>query len=219
MTIQRRSRRMRPTFLRLLGAAASALAACGGSVSETPAGQASPDTGTPDAAQEAGDTGAPDSDSADGETSVDSFRPLGVDGCRVAADCSESGLTPCVSHGGAQDVGPCTAIQGECTSDGDCHSDGAVLICDVRPYSCPRGVKGCLPGCMGPADCAFGEACTAHHCVPIPCQSEAQCPTDFACDAGACARKTCTDDSPCSGYCVVGKCYSVPGSCATVTPP
>jgi hypothetical protein len=192
-------------LLCVLGAVASAIVACGGRVTETPAELAGADAAAPDAAF----------DSGDGEGGV---RLLGAGQCRETVDCTFPGDTACLPPGTPLGGGPCRGAP-PCASDGECRLDGGDLICDVTPDDCPRSPKSCIPGCMGPADCGVGEVCVLHRCAPLSCQSAAQCPTDFACGGGTCARKTCTDDTPCSGYCVRGQCYSAPGYCPLLIPP
>jgi hypothetical protein len=184
-------------LLCVLGVVASAIVACGGSVTETPADLGAQDAAAPDAAFDSG-----------------GGRPLGADQCRMDDDCrAVHAFGLCYEPAPFWHGGPCPPVDAPCQSDEGCRAGGGELICDVAPGDCPNGPKSCIAGCMGPADCRVGETCTAHRCVPLSCASDAQCPTDFACGGGICARKACTTDAVCSGYCVRDTCYSVPGSC------
>ena len=95
---------------------------------------------------------------------------------------------------------------------------------------CLNAPLGCMPGCTAASDCAVGQTCAAHHCVPQPCSSSAECPPNFDCPANPsgnlCVRRYCMSDSDCSfpcatdagcaETCVDNACYAGPGSCVAM---
>jgi hypothetical protein len=65
--------------------------------------------------------------------------------------------------------------------------------------------------------------CSAmHRCQPATCAQPCDCTANFTCISDShgmhCAPKPCTNDSDCSGYCVVGKCYAQIGTCDQAVP-
>jgi hypothetical protein len=127
---------------------------------------------------------------------------------------SAGGVDGSQGHGGA-------GGSGSCTVDADCAAIDASWsgpsIC--ASLACPCGATtGCQPGCSTDVDCSTGQSCGSdHHCAATACAADAACPVDFTCPSGHCTRKACTSDADCSGACVEGACYSMPGTCAGLT--
>jgi len=147
---------------------------------------------------------------------------LGSMQCRGNADCTDTFARYCIQPSQAAATGvpvTCNPVDKPgCASDSDCPSDGGSMICDIDPITCSPPVKTCIAGCTSASDCKEGEDCAAHHCVALSCQHVEDCPANFDCVNGQCARRSCTTDAPCTGYCVVGSCYSTPGTCMQPVP-
>jgi len=148
---------------------------------------------------------------------------LGSMECRGNADCTDTFAKYCIQPDGTVSTTGAPVVcnpvdKPGCASDIDCSADGGAMICDIDPVTCSPAVKTCIPGCASASDCKQGEDCVAHHCVTISCQRLEDCPTNFDCANGQCKRRSCANDAPCSGYCVVGSCYSRPGSCMQPVP-
>lgn len=154
----------------------------------------------------------------DGELDASSHGGAGGIGgpCWASIDCALDGT--CAAPGQQICGGGCAGGSPACQVDSDCAAlDAAVqgpLICD--PVQCSCGAhKQCQFGCGGNTDCDLGDTCGSdHRCTPTSCgPTTGSCPVDFACAAGFCGRKTCTTDTECSNACVLGHCYSSPGTC------
>ena len=171
-------------------------------------------SGMPDVALFGHDVGGHADASDPGQGGMDGRNSEDLRPCRENADCQEPGIILCVPPGGSAGCGVCFGDRFDrCTSDDECQAGGKDMICDVVDPCCDRNAKGCVPGCVDATGCSEGEACTAHRCVPLSCQTDANCPTNFECSQGRCRRKSCTTDASCIGYCVEGSCYSTLGTC------
>ncbi len=136
--------------------------------------------------------------------------------CASTSNCIISPGDVCVPPG--QPVPFCGS---ECTVDADCAGRGPNPRC--LPQPCDNVCCGnfCAPGCHGDADCADGEICTGGLCGPPPCAATSpSCPSNFACGGTVCERISCAADSDCGGSnrCVVGRCYTGLGTCASPSP-
>lgn len=137
--------------------------------------------------------------------------------CRTSTDCDGMDGSFC-AYPGAPSCGGAGCFGEPCAVDGDCVVRGGLSVCELD--SC-CGVLICKAGCSVDTDCGEGQSCAAdHHCVAQSCASGG-CPSDFDCGGDAlpvCLRRSCVDDSACDGYCVLGSCYSTPGSCEQPAP-
>jgi len=104
---------------------------------------------------------------------------------------------------------------GTCLSDAECTTG---TLCEPLRCACePTSV--CLPGCTAATDCGEGRVCgDGGRCVATACAGAADCPPNFRCDSGGCLRKQCTASDSCDGACVLGQCYSEPGTCTFPVP-
>jgi hypothetical protein len=144
---------------------------------------------------------------------------LGEGQCRGHQDCTNPSV-PCVPPGTPTGCGTCFDPDPTCVSDNECKPQGETFICAPVPCACSPA-SACAAGCTDDSMCAIGEACGAdHRCAPKTCAAPADCPTNFEC-AGmpmTCARTACSGDADCSGFCVLEKCYDMPGTCSPPVP-
>ena len=111
---------------------------------------------------------------------------------------------------------------GNCMSDADCADAGTDEICGL-PCTCPKGgaqpENHCAPGCTKDVDCGPSLSCNpTHRCVPASCTGASGCTANFTCANGTCGAKACTADAQCDGYCVLGSCSPILGTCSPAVP-
>ena len=139
--------------------------------------------------------------------------------CSTDQDCKMPNGIYCAPPDAKPACGICfEPLTPGCESDVECAKDGLVCEWDPKPCLC-SAAKVCQKPCDA-TSCAVGQACDGGgHCGPKPCLVPADCPTQFICADGLCARKPCTAGGDCpDGFCVLGKCYTEPGTCELSVP-
>ena len=97
-----------------------------------------------------------------------------------------------------------------CNADIDCQTMSDNAVCEST-----SGIRRCLPSCNDSARCEDHQICENNgHCENKACDNDSDCPVNFACLSASCQRRFCSTDDACDGYCVLGSCYDVPGSCS-----
>src|SRR5207237_10250943 len=108
----------------------------------------------------------------------------------------------------------------DCTSDAQCKTRGASLVCDPIACTCSNQ-KTCVPGCTSDMQCADGgqrcDLATAR-CVAQACSVPADCAPNFDCRATTCTRRPWPSDLECDGFCVDGACFAQTGTCVLPVP-
>jgi len=157
---------------------------------------------------------------------------LCVDGvCCETASCPLGELCNIVGSAGhcapPREDGTLCRAGNECVSgfciDGFCCASGA---CPADEF-CNTG--SCQPPASNGMPCASREQCQSRNCVDNVCCSDDRCPLAGSCNVpgyqGQCSVRVpegdaCTDSTQCeSGYCVIGRCSSLPTPVPTPTRP
>lgn len=138
---------------------------------------------------------------------------LAPDQCAVEQECADNpsyGCTVCLAPSEKACGGP-APLPADCSSDADCEASAAHLICEAAPCELAH----CIPGCSADTDCHSGEYCGSdHRCAPKSCGSDEECGATEYCEHQRCAPRPCATSADCGGYCVKGRCFESPGSCA-----
>lgn len=133
--------------------------------------------------------------------------------CAVEQACADNpsyGCTVCLAPGEKACGGP-APLPADCSSDAECQASADNLICEAAPCELAH----CRPGCIADSDCHTGEYCGEdHRCAAKSCGSDAECGVTEFCERHRCEQRPCATSADCEGYCVKGRCFESPGSCA-----
>lgn len=137
-------------------------------------------------------------------------------GCHAGQTCAVGDCyAPDVSGAGC--IPSCTVGAGECGEGMVC---SWVTLCPYMPHT------ECLPPCEeGTCDEGYGCDVGTGACLPLSCPEQQTCDGNHTCEPVSpdptdlgCVRKQCSTNADCADYCVLGRCFDVPGQCLDQPP-